>query len=550
MSLKPQAFDPVPAETARVAQAAFPSGNVYLRMRDEFGALYTDEAFAPLFSQRGQPAAAPACLALVTVMQFAEGLSDRQAANAVRGRIDWKYALGLELTDPGFDASVLWEFRARLIAGQAEAKVFEVMLSRFREAGLLKARGQQRTDSTHVLAAIQTLNRLECVGETLRRALNVLAVVAPDWLRGQVPVEWFERYGRRVEEYRLPPGKPERYALAEAIGADGFQLLQWLDAPTTPDWLREIPAVNVLRQVGQQQFYPPDGPVRWRVADDLPPSSAMICSPYDAEARYGKKRGTEWTGYRTHLTETCDDDAPHLITDVQTTAAPVSDFDMLPTIQTDLAARDVLPSEQLVDAGYVTADYLVSSQKAQGVVLVGPVNPDASWQAKAQQGFEVASFGIDWEAHTATCPRGKVSTLWMPGHDRHDHPIINIRFARSDCQVCPGRAHCTQSETQARMITIRTRDQHEALQAARQRQTTEAFKEQYAARAGIEGTISQGVRVADLRRSRYIGRAKTHLQNLVTAAALNLLRVAAWLAEVPWAPTRQSPFAALAPAGA
>jgi len=550
MSLKPQAFDPVPAETARVAQAAFPNGNVYMRMREEFGTLYTDEAFAMLFSQRGQPAAAPACLALVTVMQFAEGLSDRQAANAVRGRIDWKYALGLELTDPGFDASVLCEFRARLIVGQAEAKLFELMLNRFREAGLLKARGQQRTDSTHVLAAIQTLNRLECVGETMRRALNVLAVVAPDWLRQQVPPEWFERYGRRFEEYRLPPGKPERYALAEMIGADGFQLLQWLDAPATPAWFREIPAVAVLHQVWEQQFYAPDGPVRWRVAEDLPPSSAMICSPYDAEARYGKKRSTEWTGYRTHLTETCDDDLPHLITDVQTTTAPVSDFGMLPTIQAALAARELLPAEQIVDAGYVTAAHLVSSPKAHGVTLVGPVNPDASWQAKAQQGFEVASFGIDWEAHTATCPQGRVSTLWMPGRDRHDHPVINIRFAQADCRACPVRTQCTHSETQARTITIRTRDQHEALQAARQRQTTEAFKEQYAARAGIEGTISQAVRVADLRRSRYIGRAKTHLQNLATAAALNLLRVAAWLAEVPWAPTRQSPFAALATIGA
>jgi len=246
MSLKPRMFDPVPDETSRVAKAAFPNGNVYMQMRDAFGALYADEAFAPLFSPRGQPGAAPACLALVTVMQFAEGLSDRQAANAVRGHIDWKYALGLELTDPGFDASVLSEFRSRLIAGQAEAQLFELMLTRFREAGLLKARGQQRTDSTHVLGAIHTLNRLECVGETLRRALNVLAVVAPDWLRAQVPPEWFDRYSRRFENYRLPPGKPERYALAETIGADGFQLLRWVYATTTPAWVRQIPAVEVL----------------------------------------------------------------------------------------------------------------------------------------------------------------------------------------------------------------------------------------------------------------------------------------------------------------
>jgi transposase len=550
MSLKPQAFDPVPDETSRVAKAAFPNGNVYMQMRDAFGAFYADEAFAPLFSHRGQPGAAPACLALVTVMQFAEGLSDRQAANAVRGRIDWKYALGFELTDPGFDASVLSEFRTRLIAGQAEAQLFELMLRRFREAGLLKARGQQRTDSTHVLAAIQTLNRLECVGETLRHVLNVLAVVVPDWLRGQVPPEWFDRYGRRFEEYRLPSSKPERYALAEAIGVDGFQLLHWIYAPTAPAWVRQIPVVNVLRQAWLQQFYASEDAVRWRMAEDLPPSSIMICSPYDAEARYSKKRSTEWTGYRAHLTETCDDELPHLITDVQTTPAPASDFNMLPKIQADLATRDALPGEQIVDAGYVTADHLVSSQTEHGVTLVGPVNADPSWQAKAQQGFEVATFAIDWDRQTATCPQGRTSVLWMPGHDRHEHPVINIRFARADCDICAARAKCTHSPTQPRMITVRTREQHEALQATRQRQTTETFKETYAKRAGIEGTISQAVRAADLRRSRYIGLAKAHLQNLITAAAINLQRVAAWLDERPLAQTRQSPFAALAVAAA
>jgi transposase len=247
-----------------------------MQRRDAFGAFYADEAFAPLFSRRGQLGAAPACLALVTVMQFAEGLSDRQAANAVRGHIDWKYALGLELTDPGFDASVLSEFRTRLIDGKAEAQLFELMLGRFREAGLLRTRGQQRSDATQVLAAIQTLNRLECVGETLRHALNVLSIVVPDQLRAQVPSEWFDRYGRRFENYRLPPGKPERYELAETIGAGGFQLLRWIYAPATPAWVRQIPAVEVLRQVWLQQFYASEDTVRWRVADDLPPSSIMI----------------------------------------------------------------------------------------------------------------------------------------------------------------------------------------------------------------------------------------------------------------------------------
>jgi transposase len=547
MTLKPQTANQIPEETARVAKAAFPKPNVYMRMRDEFGRLYTDEAFAGLFSERGQPAQSPADLALITVMQFAEGLSDRQAADAVRSRIDWKYALGLDLTDPGFDASVLSEFRSRLIAGQDELLLFETLLKRLRDANLVKAHGQQRTDSTHVLAAIHTLNRLEFVGETLRHTLNVLAVVEPEWLRARVPTEWFDRYDQRFQEYRLPAGRPERYALAEVIGADGCQLLTAVYASGALTWLRHIPAVEVLRQVWLQQFYVVAEALRWRAAEDLPPASLMICSPYDAEARYSQKRQTEWTGYKVHLTETCDEDTPHVITDVQTTPAPRSDFDLLPTIQADLAARELLPAEQLVDAGYVTAEHLVTSQRDHQVTVLGPVNSDPSWQAKAHQGFEVAAFGIDWDAHTATCPQGRPSTLWMPGHDRHQHAVINIRFARDDCQTCPMRDRCTHSSTEPRMLTVRPQEYYEALQAARQRQTTPEFKEAYAARAGIEGTLSQGIRDCDLRRSRYIGLTKTHLHHLISATAINLLRVGAWLADLPRAQTRRSPFAALAP---
>ena len=548
MSLHPQIFDPIPAETIRVAQAAFPKKSLYMRMRDEFGSLYTDQDFGALFPRRGQPTEDPGRLALITIMQFVEGLSDRQAADAVRSRIDWKYALALELTDPGFDASVLCEFRARLIAGHAENLLFETLLNHLRQHGLLKARGRQRTDSTHVLAAIRTLNRLECIGEALRHALNTLAVVAPDWLQAWVSPEWFDRYARRFEEYRLPPGRPERQALAESIGADGFQLLNAIYAPGTPDWLREIPAVQVLRQIWLQQFYAPAGAIQWRIAEDLPLGALLISTPYDAEARYAKKRSTEWTGYKVHLTETCDEDAPHLITDVETTLATTADFDMTPIIQAQLAERDLLPCEHIVDAGYVSADHLVSSQKDHAINLLGPVAEDPSWQAKAQEGFAVATFRIDWEAQRATCPQGHLSNLWMQGQDRHAHDVVNIRFARGDCLYCPVRAKCTQSPTQPRQLTVRPREQHEALQAARIRQTTETFRKEYGTRAGIEGTISQSVRTSDLHRSRYIGLAKTHLQHVLTATALNVSRVGAWLADIPIAATRQSSFAALAPA--
>jgi transposase len=188
MSLRPHPMSAVPTETARVAQAAFPKGNLYMTLQDELGTLYMDDDFADLFPTHGQPAACPWRLALICILQFVEHLSDRQAAEAVRSRIDWKYVLGLELTDPGFDFSVLSEFRARLAAGNAALRLLDTLLERLRALGLLKPRGRQRTDSTHVLAAIRVLNRLERVGETLRAALNSLAVVVPAWLQGIAPL--------------------------------------------------------------------------------------------------------------------------------------------------------------------------------------------------------------------------------------------------------------------------------------------------------------------------------------------------------------------------
>jgi transposase len=179
MSLKPQPIGQVPESTAYVAKTAFPNGNPYVALRDTLGTFYHDERFTALFPDRGRPAEAPWRLALVTVLQFAEGLADRPAAEAVRGRIDWKYALGLELTDRGFDFSVLCEFRARLVAGGVERLLLEAMLRTCKDHGLVKARTKQRTDSTHVLAAIRTFNRLELVGETPRATLNSLATVAP-----------------------------------------------------------------------------------------------------------------------------------------------------------------------------------------------------------------------------------------------------------------------------------------------------------------------------------------------------------------------------------
>jgi len=546
MSMQPKESIPVPEDTARIARAAFPKGNVWISLRDELGTIYRDDMFADLYPRRGQPAEAPWRLALVTVMQFAHGLSDRQAAEAVRSRIDWKYALGLELSDPGFDSTVLSEFRTRLVDGSAERRMLDAILELCRARKWLAARGRQRTDATHVLGMIRALHRLECVGETMRHALDSLAVSAPDWLRRLSPPEWLDRYGRRIDDYRLPAGKDDRQAYAEQIGADGHALLDAIYAEGGEAWLRHIPAVETMRRVWIQQFYRVEADVHWRTeAQGVPPSALFIASPYDPEAHFGKKRSTSWVGYKVHLTESCDEDQPHLITHVETTAAPVADGDALETIHKGLAADGLLPAVHLADTGYIDAKRLLSSRTRYDVDLLGPPRGDYHRRARENKGFAFRNFTIDWERQQAICPAGQTSANWVPTQDPKGNPVIRVNFASSTCKACPHSLDCVDADGVRRTLTVRLPELQIALQTARQRENTAEFREQYGKRAGIEGTISQGVRAFHLRRSRYVGLAKTHLQHLLIAAAIDLVRIHGWLVGEPRAQTRQSAFTAL-----
>ncbi len=394
---------------------------------------------------------------------------------------------------------------------------------------------------------LRTLALAEHRGELLRHALHVLATADANWLTTWVPRAWFDTYSRSISEYRLPEGKDARYELAAQIGTDGREVLTRIYDPSAPAWLREVPAVAILRQVWLQQFYAvsPEEPMRWRIAEDLPPAPVLISSPSDPEARSSKKRETEWVGYNVHLTETCDSDLPQLLTDVQTTLATTPDHALTGVIQTQLAAHDLSPGEHLVDAGYVTAERLVDRQQAH-TDLIDPVPPEPGWQAHAGEGFAASCFVIDWEAQQATCPQGKVSRSWKPKQDQDGHAAVLIRFAPTDCRACPLRPTCV-SSTRERSLCVRDHDHYVALQAARQRQHTDLFKALYRGRAGAEGTISQATRTSDLRRSRYIGLAKTRLLHLLIATALNFMRLSAWLADTSHAQTRRSAFAKLAP---
>jgi transposase len=559
MSLHPHVITPVPEETVRVARAAFPKGHPYLTFRDALGPIFQDEDFAALFPLGGQPGLPPWRLALVTIMQFRENLADRQAAEAVRARIDWKYLLSLELTDPGFDFSVLSEFRDRLLAGSAEELLLDKLLERCRALGLLTARGQQRTDSTHVLAAIRVLNRLELVAETLRAALNAVATVAPAWLQAVTPLAWYERYSRRIEESRLPKDTAAREAYAQMVGEDGFHFLDALEASEAPQEARELPVIATLRRTWQRHYdrtvdERADAAggaahrVRFKANRELPPAAEGIESPYDPEARYRHKRDTAWTGYMVHVSETCEPTAPHLLTHVHTTPATVHEVQCTTTIQQALIEKDVPPREHLVDAAYISSELLVSSREEQDIILRGPTRPSQGWQTQVEGAYGPEQFVVDWDQQQVRCPQGHLSTAWWEhGGGQGSRPII-VQFATQTCAPCPVRAACTRAKHRGRRLGLPPRAEAEAVADTRAWYASTEGKAQYAQRAGIEGTLSQGVRTFGLRRTRYGGVAKTHLQHVAIAAAINVDRIVAWLDERPRATTRISRFAALAPA--
>jgi transposase len=554
MSLKPRPLQPIPEETARVARAAFPKGNPYLTLRDEIGTIFADEDFQDLFPNDGQPGYAPWRLALVTILQFREQLSDRQAATALAARIDWKYLLGLDLSDPGFNFSVLSEFRARLLAGGAAARLLEKLLTRCRELALVKTRGQQRTDATRVLAAIRVMNRLELIGETIRAALNELSTVAPAWLQSVAPSDWYQRYGRRIEDDRLPQSEEKRTAYAQTLGEDGFHLLDHLAGAEVPAAWRDLPMVTALRLVLARHYERVQGsadgqtitPVRFKENRELERAAEGIESPYDPDARYRSRDGTAWVGYLVHLTESCEQDEVHLITHADTTQATCHESQRTAVIHQALAAKQLPPGEHFVDSAYVDAELLVDSQQRYGIELFGPTRPNASWQTKVAGAYGLDQFVIDWEQRQVSCPQGKVATAWKETLDHTGQPLIYVDFRTKDCRICPARTRCTRK--QQRRVQLKPRRQFEALQTLRHRLATQDGQERYQRRAGIEGTLSQGVRAFGLRCCRYRGLAKTTLQHLATAAAINVDRLIAWFDEIPQAQTRKSRFARLAPA--
>src|SRR5487761_340266 len=221
MCVKPAAW-PEPDPQLAAAIASMYRGKrprpLAVQIRDRLGQWLHDEEFTSAFGDRGRPGWSPPRLALVTVLQRAENLGDRETAEAVRLRTDWKFLLGLPQDDPGFDDSVLCEFRRKVAGAGLEQVTLDALLERLHDEGLVKAGGKQRTDSAHVVAAVAALNRLELAGESVRAALEALAAAHPDWTAGVLDESWARRYATPLTSWRPPVTEKKREELAVAYG--------------------------------------------------------------------------------------------------------------------------------------------------------------------------------------------------------------------------------------------------------------------------------------------------------------------------------------------
>ena len=364
-----------------------------------------------------------------------------------------------------------------------------------------------------------------------------------------MPEAWYERYSKRFESFRAPKEKEAAKALAEQVGADGFFLLEKVyDAASSSwSWLAELEAIDLLRHMWLQQFWVDEGIVRQRDAKDLPPTSDLIASPYNAEARLGTKRDTRWTGYRIHVTETCDEHKVNLITHVETAQPNRHDNQKVTAIHEALKDKGLLPQEHIVDMAYMDSELMVRSQNDYDVCLHGKMRLNHNWRTKTKGTYLIDDFVIDWGAEQVSCPAGKQSVYWYEGLDRKgNHPQIQVFFDKRDCLSCSQKRHCLRSKQTGRSLCFAPQETFEARQAALKAQETPQWQAIYQKRAGIEGTLSQGVRAFGMRRSRYIGYDKTHFQHGAIATAVNVVRFNDWFALRPRAKTRVSRFGRLA----
>ena len=519
MSLK-QAFPKeIPARTRDAVEAMLPADSVCRLLGEKAEEIIDESALAAMYHQTGRGGINPVLLCFVLVLQFLDKLPDRRTAEMVKVRMDWKYALRQELNWPGFDYSSLCNFRKRLYAHGQEYLMFEQVLAYLSKSGYVQSK-RQRTDATHVLAAVERLSRLELVWETLRLALDALINADAKWVCQVLPVSFVKFNSQKRSEFRLSPAQTKEALLA--AGQDGFWLLSQIAQHGQAAW-QDLPEIITLSQVLSQQFDQgdEDGESGLKAKANIDAKGDVITSPHEPSVRYSRKgKETAWRGYKAQVTETVDGPFP-VITDIGIHSANEADSKALEEILRRLAQRGLLPEKQYVDQAYCNGKTLQDSEQ-KGLDLRGFIGSNS----RKPVGFRLQDFDVDVERRQARCPAGKKATVFNPS-SQHD-VAWNVRFGKQ-CQRCPFNSLCT---TEKRGRSLEISPYHQQLTKRRREQASAGFVKDMHARARIESTIGELTRRHGLRQNRYRGQEKATLQAAFTAAAVNLKRLARYLGHV------------------
>lgn len=503
-------FYDIPSSIRQWGENHLALDNPYRIVGDHLFDFMPEDELSSMYSPLGRQAINPLLLSLVTIFQYLENIPDRTAALWVQTRLDWKYALHLELEDSGFHYSDLCHFRERLLAHGKESLIFDQLLQKIEALGFLKKRSLQRTDSTHVLATVRQLSRLENLSEGLRVALKAIETADAAFYKAKLPPLFTEHWSKPLSDYQMTDS--ERKEAFKRVGQDIFWLLGFLK--TNRESFLSLPELSVLQTLFSQHFTVEAQEVSLKEKATV--GKEKIQTPHDPQARYSKKRSTSWTGYKVHITETANEKGfINFVTSVTTTNAAMPDHEALPQIQAALEARGLSPQQQFVDKGYTTGDTL-SDSHSKGIELMGEVS-----ELENKGLFTADEFQIDFETKTATCPAGCTSESWKEFETGKHQGQIEIRFPK-ECQGCPSKEECTLSKSGRK---LRLHRHYQFLQARREEGKTDSFKQAMKRRPPVEGTLSEMVRAHGLRQSRYRGFLKTHLQNLMKGAALNLKRL-------------------------
>lgn len=469
---------------------------------DEVRCAFDDADFADLYAKGGRSPISPGLLACICILQYCFRVSDRVAVSATILWRDWRIALGLDVDWGGFDPTVLTRFRQRLGRSGIEERVFGRVLDVCREHGLVSGR-RVRMDATHVVSDLAQLHRSDCLQEALRVVVVSAEERFAELWRDEEFMELYESYGVECWVGGVSGGASR----LRKLGIDGYRLLELLGE-------RSAKGKATLEQLLAENFIVDEsGALEPLEADAL--AKDRVMTPHDPEARYGRKRDMIWQGKKVHVTETVSDDGPNVITDVHTTDPRREDSTVLPELLQRVESRTPQVDTVIADGGYASGENSARAAES-GVDLVTPPRG-----GNHRGRLPAEAFDIDFDSRQARCPAGYLSTIWQEREDR-----IFIRFPADRCRACPRRSECTTSD-QGRSLNLSPR--YRQLREDRMRARTDAFKELYRRRSGIEATIGKLVHGHGLRRSRYRGAAREAIHALLAATALNVMRLIDWL---------------------